>query len=631
MIIKKISLMLAGLIVTASALAGGQLDTFKFTGQSTLVPGFEDVEVVPIRWDDRCTTVPYVLNSAALPNAGTALEVSIDELAALMEEAFDAWNRNPASFIRFELAEIRDTGNAQRGFDMINEITFSTPASFAALASSPSTSLQQDAFIPAGTDINGDGIADFFDPGELGIDHCFIDDDGRLKHPAGFYQAGTILENDVQFSSLLLWATEPTPGIADIGAVALHEFGHSHGLAHAFLNQISETERFGSTMFPFISIQIPEAEAAIRQLHEDDLAWSAFVYPRAKGADGPAAVGPGEIAFDQAYQVVRGEISNSDGLGIPGANVYAVNQAGNRIAVGAHAGQVRVVSPFGSPQIFLLNPQAGIISGNYSLPLPRGNYQIFLQSPDVAGATGANISTTSLIGGLYGLVGFDEEGLDSRQREGAFERQPGKARNIVVRPGTSAPPAVNGIINESIALQDFTAVTNAGTGAALTDGVTYAQRYPNATLLPLLDLGAEITTATFEVSALDAATAPRFRRAVVALGRVQEDGLVSIEREIVEQRDFVAQNGDLSPFYLSNANGVARAVQQKLRRDPTLDLFVLLEALDLAEVELLPNRTLPPLLAIEVGAPTGNSFISLNSGPLQPIGFNWATQLILSP
>lgn len=626
------TLALACAIATGPALAGGQLDTFKFTGQSTIAPGFEDVRVVPIRWDDRCTTIPYVLNIGVLPNQGTPNEVSVEELVEIVEATFEAWNRIPTSYIRFELADVRVTGNSQRGFDFINEITFATPPNFGALAFSPSVSLQQDVFLPPGADLNGDGIADVFDPEELGINHCFLGEDGRLKHPAGFYAAGTILENDVAFNTNVLWATEPGPVGADIKAVAVHEFGHSHGLAHSFINQISPTNRFGSTMFPFIATNDGEAEQATRQPHVDDIAWSSLVYPRQRGVDGPAAVGPGDQAFDEVFQVVTGEVTNIDGLGIPGANVYARTRDGQEILVNAHAGEVQLVAN-AAGGLFTVNPEAGIISGNFRLPLPRGQYELFLQSPDVGGATGSNISTTSLVGGLYGLVGFDEEGIDNPQREGAFERQPGRAQNVTIRPGTgSQPPVMNAVINESVQLQDFTAQSFGGTGAALTNGVTYAKRFAGGFVLELLESGAEITTGTFSVTAFDAALAPTFRRAALALGRLDENGVASIERVMGEEAPFVGQKGDLSPFYFSNANGISRSVQQALRRDPGLDVFLLLEPFDPSEVALRPGGSLPPLLALQSTVATGNSFLAVNGGPLEPLPTtNWLIQLILTP
>lgn len=601
------------LVVTSqAAMAGGNLDTFKFTGQE-LAPGIEAVDVVPIRWDKRCSNVEYVINSAALPNPGTPLEISIDDLEQVIQQSFDAWNDIPTSFISFEIVDSRDTGNAVRRFDFVNEITFSTSPAFGALASSPSTSLQQDIDLLPGMDINGDGDSDVFDPDVEGINKCAdIDGDGNIEFPAGFYRAGTILENDVQFNTNVLWSIQPSPFAADIGAVATHEFGHSHGLAHDFINQISADNRFGSTMFPFINTSDPEAEAATRQLHTDDIAWSSFNYP--------------EASFDEAYSVVRGEISNLDRLGILGANVYAVDQAGDRAAVTAHSGTLRVLGTANG--LFIAPPAIGIVDGEYELPLPRGNYELFVQSPDVAGATGGNISTTSLGSAFYGQVGYDEEGIGPRNEETAFESRPGQAQQLVVRPGSRPITNIDAIVNETVQLQDYTVQSFGGTGLAIAPDVVYAQRFTNEDMLSVLSAGAEIASATFQITAFDAVGAPSFERAALALGFVNGDGTVELVETLTEQSTFIGQDGDLSPFYFNAANGLGRRVEDKLLEDPALDVFVVLEAFD--NPELRPGGGIPPLLALELAA-SGNSFFAANGSPLGPIGFNWLIQLVLTP
>jgi len=202
--------MVVGLTTGLNVQAGGNLDQFNFTGV-VIGEGDDAIElvgVVPIHWDPRCANVDYTLDTI-LPNAGTDTEISIEETQAQLQAALDSWNDIPTSYINMNITEVRTIGNGTRGFDFINELTFETPDGFTALASSPSTSLQQDTTFIAGEDIDGDGDSDVFDPVAAGVNVCTdIDEDGDIEFPAGFYTAGTILDNDVQFGADVAWATE---------------------------------------------------------------------------------------------------------------------------------------------------------------------------------------------------------------------------------------------------------------------------------------------------------------------------------------------------------------------------------------------------------------------------------------
>jgi hypothetical protein len=125
---KRILICASALAIAATqAYAGGRLDTFKFTGESNFIPGFEDVEIVGIFWDDRCTNVNYTVDDIpAIGLGGSLIPASV--WAGEMQTAFDQWNNIPTSYIDMNVVGGPVTlGNGLRTFDFINELTFETP------------------------------------------------------------------------------------------------------------------------------------------------------------------------------------------------------------------------------------------------------------------------------------------------------------------------------------------------------------------------------------------------------------------------------------------------------------------------------------------------------------------------
>ena len=628
-----VAVLLALGLAPLGAKAGGNLDTFAFTNDLVFdfgFPGFV-VENRKIFWDERCASVEYTLDDVPANAFIPAPPIPVEVVRSEIQDSLDQWTAIPTSFIEFNITNIdRVTPGASRGFDFINEITFETPPPFGALASSPSTSLQQDAVFAPGDDIDGDGDPDVYDPAIEGINVCAdVDADGDIEFPAGFYAAGTILDNDVQFSSFVTWSTSPGFSGADIQAVAIHEFGHSHGLSHALINRVSDTDGTGSTMFPFIDTGDPFSEIGSRSLHKDDIAWSSLSYP--EGGDGPlSSLQPGDIPFDAAYGVLRGTVE-TDGQGVAGGNVYAVNKATGEIPVGTFSGESTLVSIPGFGLFFRENLSDAVPTGAYQLPLPRGEYEIYLQSPDVAGASGPNINFNAIVGDFFGQVGFDEEGVSPGNQEGAFEDRPGAEQTRVVRPG-KRPKAANFVTNESIQLEAFGTPSFIGTSAVFgRSDVIYATRFTNEELLIALDAGASITTALFELNVLDASQLAEVQRVSLTLGRVSEDGLtadIDLDQPLREQTDFIAQDGDFTPVYFTGGNGLGRSLRNTLSKDPTLDVFVVIEMPN----DFTPGLSgLPPLLSLNITEPIGNSFLSLEGSPFFLRNSNWSIQLNLTP
>src|SRR5215813_6148294 len=280
--------------------AGGSLETIDITNaQPSPIPGLVAAKVIGIKWDTRSIPVKYSMNNTLdpIPNPLDPHNpvLTLAQAQEALQTSFDTWNQIPTSFI-----EMNITGTTANpgfvGFDFVNEVTFRTRPGFTFRASSPSTSLIADTTLVDGDDLDGDGDSDVSSAITVCTD---VDGDGDIEFPAGFYKAGTILDNDVQFNTKTTNGLRFTVGDAaldtvtrsvDLVATATHEFGHSHGLSHVLDNQISKTDGNAVTMFPFIDTGDPVAELNQRSLSSDDIAWSSFFYPEGSAKSGPAAL-----------------------------------------------------------------------------------------------------------------------------------------------------------------------------------------------------------------------------------------------------------------------------------------------------------------------------------------------------
>ncbi|MEO0697173.1 MAG: hypothetical protein AAFY84_13850 [Pseudomonadota bacterium] len=621
----------AGLVTPASAQEfGRQLDFIGDTGEVVPVASvgglpFGVAPVVGIFWDERCASVEYTFNSDSSANTGTTIEIDAQTLADTVQAGLDRWNENPASYIDMNITSVESLGNRPRiGGDFVNEVTFITDPTFPALASSPSTSLTADATFTPGDDLDGDGDSDVFDPAVEGRNTCSdVDNDGDIEFPAGDYKAGTILDNDVQFSATVLWELTPTPGFADVDGVSTHEFGHSHGLNHALNNQISETDGTGSTMFPFIDTSDPDSELGSRTLHADDLAHSAFFYPEGSSTSGIAALQAGDQDFDSVYDVITGTTTNQ-GANVAGAYVSAIDRRTGRNETGTYSGQTVVfddVFGFGGGGLFVFDE--AVLDGDWELPVPKSRvYRAAVEALDGDPAATGNISFNAIVAGILGQNLFPEE-LQNTSMETSVEFYPGQGTPFWS--GNNTGQNLDFLLNqESVQTNVATDIDFIGTGAiGGANSVIYAEVFDRDEINQRLANGDVPISGNFLTGTLDASLVPIFEEVQLAYGVINPDGTATITRRITRERDFVGQDGDFAPFLFGNAQGIPFNIRGEFNRNPDLQLFLVLEADNLSAG---PSGFPPAFLGLDADG-TGTSFISIDGGPLNPVNGTWAVEL----
>lgn len=584
---------------------------------------FDVLPIVGIFWDERCASVEYTFNTNVGANPGTSNEISANLLANIVQRGLNRWNDNPSAYIEMNITNRTDLGPQPRvGGNFINEVTFITDPTFGALASSPSTSLAADTTFVAGEDLDFDGDSDVFDPAVEGINVCSdVDGDGDFEFPAGDYLAGTILDNDVQFSSTVLWETIPTVGGgADVDAVSTHEFGHSHGLSHSFINQISRVNGTTSTMFPFISTDIPAAEIGTRSPHVDDLAASAYIYQEGNGTTPISDIQPGDIAFDQAYALVTGSVSDAAGNPIAGAAVSVARQPLGRVDSVVYSGET-VAFGDGSGGAFVF-PE-GVRNGDFAIPAPVGEtYVSNIEALDGLPAAAGNISLNAIIADILGQTSFPEEGFNIGDR--GVEIRPNEAQPFVL-PATGRP-RIDYVLNTE------TIQRNAGPGNSLSgniigaSSIRYVEQFDRDEILTRFSNGDVLIGGgadAFLFAETDSTLT--FSRAAIGLGRVQNDGTVFLARVIGETGAILADDNDLTPITFGGANQNLRfEIAEALNMFPTAEVFMIL---DIDNVQTGPNSGFPIGFLLNDTTQAGTSFLSINNGPINPVPFTWTMQL----
>jgi hypothetical protein len=638
---------LFGLGGALPASSGGALETIDITGfVPSPIPGQLIAKVIGIKWDSRCIPVAYSVNDTLdpIPNPLGPSFLPLADATTALQNSFAPWNEIPTSFIDMQITGTTSNPGL-RGFDFVNELTFRTSAAFGAIASSPSVGFIADVVLADGDDIDGDGDSDVSNA----ITTCTdIDSDGDIEFPPGPYEAGTILDNDVQYNTKMSNGFRFTVNTADIDtvgrsvdlmAVAVHENGHSHGLSHDLNNQISRTDGTGSTMFPFIDTGDPAAELAQRTLDGDDIAFSSFFYPEGSEGFGPGALQAGDIAFENQFGLIQGEVNHGElDQPVAGASLSAIDLLiGRSLVSSAFSGTTQLSFDPATGGLFLVSPDFNILNGNYVMPVPLGFYRVGLEAVDGLPVSAGSISLTAQIGALFGQQNFNEEFFNGDQ-EGALEVLPGTARTILVLPGTSQDD-IDLITNRSFSINNFGNRNFIGfTGAP--PGRYYAVRIP-AEQIAAINPGEEILiqAAAFNTVVVDASVAPIFAEAILATGVVNPDGTASVNltHPLDRVRGFIGQDNDFAPFYFHFPGFLGRLVRIGFPQGVIRDLFLVLRIP--TETPFPGVSAVPPLIGLD-GVPGGTndvpifgfSYVSDDEGAsfTQVTQFNFMFSLILS-
>jgi hypothetical protein len=608
---------------SASTLAGGRLESFDITGHlASPVSGHWIARVIGIQWDVRAIPVKYVVNSSLnpVPNPLGAPFLSIADASVVFEHAFTSWNTIPTSYMESHVVgTINKTTNA--GFDMINELTFRTANSFGAIASSPSTSLIEDTTLVDGEDIDGDGDSDVSSAISQVTD---VDNDGDLEFPAGFYKAGTILDNDVQFNTktsngfrftVADAAVDTVTRSVDLEATVVHEFGHSLGLSHVPNDQKNRTDGTGATMFPFIDTGDPAAELSQRTLDSDDIAWASYIYPEGSASTGLAALQPGDRAFSSVYGLITGEIRHGVlNQPIAGASVLAYDRDGDTLTVGAFSGTTQLSFDPGTGGLFVVTPEFTIIDGKYTIPVPKGDYSVKVEPVDGTPVSAGAISFTTQIGAIFGQQDFNAE-FFNKNKEGASEVRPGQDKNVSVNSGKTKA-GIDIVTNVTANLNNFGARMFIGFINAPA-GLMYAVRFPKAqveSFRPGEDI--LIQSGLFDTALVDASVPALFARALLVPGAV--DGLgnittLNLDTALDEQNGFLAEDNNMAAFFFKNPHELGKRVRRGMATGEIQDLFLVLQIP--TGTPFLGVSGQPPLIGLS-GSPSifGLSYVSSNGG-----------------
>jgi hypothetical protein len=615
-----VRLIVAGTLVAGASAptlqAGGIMEWLDITGNApSPIPGHIVARIVHTRWDDRAIPLKYVVNTSVdpIPNPLGPAFLTVASATTALQAAMDAWNTIPTSYIELKVAGTTNSPGFGE-FDFTNEITFRT--AWNVLAISLSTQLMADSTFAHGDDIDEDGDADVSKAIRVATD---VDGDGDTEFPAGFYKAGTILDNDVEFNTgRFRFTVDPLQAdtntrSSDMVGVATHEFGHSFGLSHTLDNQLSPVDGTPATMFPFADLGDPQHELSERTLESDDIAWASYHYPEGTAASGLAALQPGDIAFAKVYGLIKGRVQHGVWqVPVAGASVYAIGKDGRVVGSGySGTGQYSMDPSDGTLWIIdpPFDPSFNIVHGKFAIPVPKGSYAVGVEAVDGSPAPYTHINLTSEIGTLLEQMNFAEEFYNGN-REAAVERRPGEAKNVHVTPG-KVTGGIDITTARNVNINYFGDRNFVGFPDA-SPGFYYAVHIPASKISEAADLaGGEIVfhSIAFDTVVADRSTVPVFGEAMLATGSIGPNGpVIDLASPLDRVTGFIGQDDDFAPFFFEEGGRLGRQVLRRIADGTITDLFLVLR---IPEVTPFPGVSqLPPFIGLD-GVPGGTNDVEI--------------------